>query len=251
MPKISAILITLNEESNLERCLKSINWVDEIVVVDSGSTDKTLDIARRYTEKIYAIPWEGFGPAKNLALQKATSGWILSIDADEEISPELKNEILNKISSPTNSEGFYLPRKSCFLGKWLKYGGWYPDYVLRVFKKDKGRFEEKLVHESVKVEGKIEYLKNHILHYTDPDIEHYIKKMNYYTTLSARELHTKNQKASFFQILLRPCGVFFKIYFLKKGFLEGEYGLLLSIFSAFHVFTKYAKLWHLNSVNEK
>lgn len=248
MPKISAIVITYNEKKNIKRCLSSIDWVDEIVVVDSESTDDTKKIASEFTQRTFDIKWEGFGKAKAFAKKKATHQWILSVDADEEITQDLKDEIQKITKSEDSLDGYYIPRKSNFLGKWIKHGGWYPDYVLRLFRKDKAKFSHSMVHEKVCVEGKAGYLKNDLLHYTDPNFDHYLEKLNRYTSLGVEELFKKGKKAKLFDVTFRPLAVFFKMYFVKKGFLDGVSGFILAVSSAFHVFSKYVKLWHLYSV---
>jgi len=245
MPKVSAVVITHNEEKNIQRCLEGLSWADEIVVVDSFSQDRTKEIASSFTDKIFDIEWQGFGKQKELARQKASYDWVLSIDADEAVSEKLREEIKSVINKNDSSDGYYIPRFSNFLGRWIEHGGWYPDYVLRLFKKDKARFDESLVHEKLILEGKTGFLMNEILHYTDPDISHYLSKMDKYTTLSAQKLLAEGKSTTVFDLLFRPAAIFFKMYLLKSGFLDGWQGFLLASFSSFHVFVKYAKLWHL------
>lgn len=248
MAKVSVIIITYNEEKNIKRCLSSIDWVDEIVVVDSQSTDDTKKIASEFTQRIFDVKWEGFGKTKDFAKDEASHQWILSLDADEVVTQDLKEEIQNITKSEDSLNGYYIPRKSNFLGKWIKHGGWYPDYVLRLFKKDKAKFIDSVVHERAEVNGRIGYLKNALLHYTDPNFDHYLEKLNRYTSLGAEELFRKGKRAKLFDLILRPLAVFFKMYFVKKGFLDGLSGFILAVSSAFHVFSKYVKLWHLGSV---
>jgi glycosyltransferase involved in cell wall biosynthesis len=245
MSKISAIVITYNEEKNIQRCLESINWADEIVMVDSFSQDRTKEIASSFTDKILDLEWQGFGKQKEFARQKASYDWVMSIDADEVISEKLKEEIKSIINKDDSPDGYYIPRLSNFLGKWIKHSGWYPDYVLRLFRKDKARFNESPVHEKLVLDGKAGFLKSEILHYTDPDISHYLSKMDRYTTLSSEKLLTEGKSFTLFDLLFRPIAVFFKMYLFKAGFLDGWQGFVLACFSFFHVFTKYAKLWHL------
>jgi glycosyltransferase involved in cell wall biosynthesis len=244
--KISSIIITRNESKNIRRCLQSLSWTDELVVVDAQSTDDTKMIASEFTDKVHDLKWEGFGPAKRFARNKASGEWILSVDADEVVSDKLRDEIKRTIGSQDSLDGYYLPRKSSFLGRWIKHGGWYPDWVLRLFRKDKGDFTSRLVHEEVEVAGRCGHLKNDLLHYTDPDFHHYLRKLNQYTTLNALQLSQEGKRATLGDILLRPPAAFVKMYFLRKGFLDGREGLILALSSAFHVFAKYVKLWHLN-----
>ncbi|KPL04619.1 MAG: hypothetical protein AMJ90_00175 [candidate division Zixibacteria bacterium SM23_73_2] len=248
MDKISAVVIVYNSQDCLFRCLESLTWTDEIVVVDSYSQDDTKRIASNFTDKIYDVKWEGFGKKKEFARQKASFEWILSIDCDEVIPPELKSEISKAIKKDQGCDGFYIPRRSNFLGRWMNHSGWYPDYVLRLFKKTKGRFDQALVHEKVKVSGRLDYLKNPMLHYTDPDINSYLSKLDFYTTLSAKQLFQEKRKVVFWDLVFHPLGVFFKRFFLKKGFLDGTHGFLLAVLSSFQVFIKYTKLWDLQRI---
>jgi len=245
LPKLSAVVIVYNSEKCLRRCLESVAWADEIVVVDSFSQDDTKRIASDFTEKIYDVKWEGFGKKKEFARRRASFDWVLSVDCDEVITFELKEEISKIIEKGKSYDGYYVPRRSNFLGKWMNYSGWYPDYVLRLFKKDKGEFDQALVHEKIKVCGKIGYLENSILHYTDPHIKSYLLKLDLYTTLSAEELLNKKRKLKTSDFVLHPWGVFLKTFFLKRGFLDGIHGFILAVLSSFHVFVKYVKLWDL------
>ncbi len=245
MSRISCIIITRDEATNIRRCLDSVSWADEIVVVDSGSTDDTKKIASEFTDRIFDLKWEGFGPTKEFARTQAREEWILSVDADEEVSDELKGEIRRMVDSTDPADGYLIPRRSNFLGRWIRHGGWYPDLVLRLFRKDSGRFTLSMVHEEVQVRGRIGRLKNDLLHHTDPDFDHYLAKLNRYTSLDAVGLFDAGGKSRLRDITLRPPVVFVKMYLVKAGFLDGIHGLILALASAFHVFSKYVKLWHL------
>jgi len=245
MPRISAIVITYNEEKNIQRCLESLSWADEIVVVDSFSQDRTKDIASSFTDKIFDLEWQGFGKQKEIARTKASYDWVLSVDADEVVSEKLKEEIKSVINKNDSLDGYYIPRLSNFLGRWIKHSGWYPDYVLRLFRKHQARFDDSPVHEKLILDGKAGFLRNEIRHYTDPDISHYLSKMDKYTTLSSQKLLAEGKSLTLFDLLFRPMAIFFKMYLFKSGFLDGWQGFLLACFSSFHVFVKYAKLWHL------
>lgn len=245
MSKISCVVITYNESRNIRRCLESVSWTDEIVVVDALSTDDTRDIASEFTDKVHQLKWAGFGPAKEFTRNKATGDWILSVDADEVVPERLREEIQRITESEGPLDGYFLPRRSNFLGRWIRHGGWYPDLVLRFFKKDKGSFSDRLVHEEVRVRGTTGCLKNDLLHYTDPDFDHYLRKLNRYTSLDARQLFNQGKRAKVPDLLLRPLLTFVKMYFFKVGFLDGMPGLILAVSSSFHVFAKYVKLWHL------
>lgn len=244
MQKISAILIVRDEEKNIKNCLESLTWVDEIVIlVDSRSTDATEAIARAFTENVFVIEWQGYAGTKNFALRKAKGPWILWIDGDEVVTPELQQEIQTILKDPGPASGYEIPRLAFFLGRWIRHCGWYPGHVLRLFLKKQANFNELLVHEGVDLNGSRAKLKNHLLHYTDRDINHYFKKFNSFTTLAARQLVEKKRRFRVVDLLFRPLFTFFKMYFLKLGFLDGLQGFLLCVFSANYVFTKYARLW--------
>ncbi|MEK6591274.1 MAG: glycosyltransferase family 2 protein [Nitrospinota bacterium] len=250
MEKLSVTIITYNEEKNIRDCLSSVKWADEIVVIDSFSTDRTVEICREYTGKIYQNKWPGFVEQKNLALSKVSHNWILGIDADERVSDELALEIKSLLNDGLIYDGYYIPRKAFYINRWILHCGWYPDYKIRLFKKDKGRWEGTkgtAIHESVIVEGKVGYLKGEILHYSFRDISSHLNTMNRYTSISAREQIKRNVRAGITQILLRPPLNFLKMYFLKLGFMDGMPGLIVSVLSSFHVFLKYAKMWELEN----
>lgn len=245
MSSISCVIITYNESKNIRRCLQSVSWADEIVVVDAHSTDDTREIASAFTDKIHRLKWSGFGPAKEYARSKATGDWILSVDADEVVPGNLREEIQSITESQESLDGYFIPRRSNFLGRWIKHGGWYPDLVLRLFKKERGGFTDRVVHEEVRVIGSTGRLRNDLLHYTDPDLDHYLKKLNRYTSLDALQLFRQGRRAGILDILFRPIITFVKMYFFRRGFSDGLPGLILAISSSFHVFSKYVKLWHL------
>jgi glycosyltransferase involved in cell wall biosynthesis len=239
------VVITYNESKNIRRCLQSVSWADEIVVVDAHSTDDTREIASAFTDKIHRLKWTGFGPAKGFGKSKASGDWILSVDADEVVPEKLREEVQRITQSQGSLDGYFIPRRSNFLGRWIKHGGWYPDLVLRLFKKERGDFTDRVVHEEVKVNGSTGRLRNDLLHYTDPDLDHYLKKLNRYTSLDALQLFRQGRRAGILDILFRPIITFVKMYFFKRGFSDGLPGLILAISSSFHVFSKYVKLWHL------
>ncbi|MFH1823759.1 MAG: glycosyltransferase family 2 protein [Candidatus Firestonebacteria bacterium] len=242
---ISVIIITYNEQNNIKKCLESVKWADEIIIVDSGSKDKTLDIVKKYTDKIYIHKWRGYSKDKNFGISKAKNEWILSIDSDEIVSDKLKREIIRVIKN-TKFDGFFISRKVYFLNKWIKHCGWYPDYQLRLFKRSKGRFDEnKLVHEHVKLNGRIGYLKSNLLHFPYKDLNQYFQRFNKYTTLSANEMYKEDKKGCFINLMLNPFFTFFKMYFLKLGFLDGFSGFVVCFLSSFYNFVKYSKLWEL------
>lgn len=243
-PTISAIVITKNEADNIEDCLKSIAWTDEIIVVDSGSTDGTVELARKYTDKVFETDWPGFGPQKNRALDKASSAWVLSIDADERITEELKSEILCTISSSALS-CYRIPRLSSYCGKFLKHGGWWPDYVVRLFKKDSGRFSDSLVHEKVICKHKPGTLQNHIVHHTYRDVSEVIQMIDRYSSASALEILNKGRKVSFTDALTHAAWSFLRTYLFKLGFLDGKEGLMLATSNSQLSYYKYLKAYFL------
>lgn len=246
MTKLSCVIITKNEEKNLRRCLESVPFADEIIVVDSQSVDNTLEIAREFNAKIYSPVWKGYGPAKQEGVRHASHDWILSIDADEVVSEPLRQTIEALLSGGFAADGYYIPRKTNFIGRWINHSGWYPDYVLRLFNKQKGRFDEAVVHEKVIVEGKTGYLKEDLLHYSYPTLEEYFRKFNNYTTIGAEELHQRGVKSGLVKLLFKPPVQFFKSYCVKLGILDGIEGFLISFLSSVAVLVKYAKLHALN-----
>ena len=246
MTRLSVILITFNEEENIRECLKSVSWVDEIVVVDSKSTDKTCAIASEFTDKVFIEEWIGYSENKNIALYKTTGDWVLWIDADERVTPELAHEIKELIDINPYKNGFEIARRAFFLGRWIKHCGWYPGYVLRLFKKETAQFSDNKVHEGLELNGEKGRLKHDLLHYTDKDLDHYLWKFNRYTSYAAQELFEKGKKGGIGAIIFRPLFAFVKMYFLKKGFLDGVEGLMLCLLSSGYVAMKYAKLWEAN-----
>ena len=246
LPKISVTIITHNEEENIENCLKSIKWADEIVVVDSFSADKTLAICKKHKAKIIKHKWLGYSKQKNLAIDNARNEWVLSLDADERITKELLDEIKKEFERGDTADGYYIARKNFFLGKWIKHCGWYPDYNLRLFKKSRGRFIEREVHERAEVNGAAKYLKHPMEHYTYKTLSDFISRLDRYSMLSAIELHKKGKRAGWNHLTIRPITTFLKMFFLKLGFLEGFYGILLSGLYSFYTFSKYAKLWEMD-----
>lgn len=243
--KLSVTVITLNEEREIGDCLESVAWADEIVVVDSGSSDRTIEIARKFTEKVVYHAWAGYAAQKNRAIDLATHPWVLSLDADERVSPELREEIERLLESSPRAVGYRIPRKNFFLGRWIQHGGWSPDYVLRLFRRDAGRFTERKVHESVTVYGEIGTLQSPLEHYTYRSMPDYFQRMDRYSTLAAEEMFEAGKRADLLDLLLRPCATFLKMFLLRQGFRDGMDGLLLSRLYSLYTFTKYAKLYKM------
>jgi len=248
MQTLSVAIITFNEKQNIRRTLESVKWANEIIVVDSGSTDGTTAICREYTDKVFHQDWLGFARQKNLAIDKTSGDWILSIDADEPVEPGLAGEIIAIMQSPDALDGYYIPRKTFFLGKQIRYGGWYPDYNLRLFRKGKGRFEERAVHEAIRLQGPAGRMRHAVLHYAYPDLASYMSSINRYSSLAVTVMHEQginDFQTGIINILLRPFFTFMLKYFIRLGFLDGKHGLVLNLFHSYYVFAKYAKAWEL------
>jgi glycosyltransferase involved in cell wall biosynthesis len=244
MNRLSVITLTMNEGMNIGECLESVRWADEIIIVDSGSTDGTVEAARRYTQEIFTIPWPGYGAARNYALKKATGDWILWLDADERVTPELGEEIRTLVAAGDESvSGYAVARRAYFLGRWIKHCGWYPSRVVRLFRQHCGHFTETRVHERLELDGAVKETRNDLLHFTDPTLYHYLTKFNKYTSLGAEDLHAAGRRFRLSDLVVRPMFQFVKMYVLRQGFLDGMQGFLLSVFSSAYTFTKYAKLW--------
>jgi glycosyltransferase involved in cell wall biosynthesis len=243
LTKLSVTIITKNEERNIRRCLESVKWADEIIVLDSGSQDKTEEICREYTSKVYPVEWLGFGKTKQKAVEMASHEWILSIDADEELTPQLIEAIQKKISESDKCDGYEIKRISQYLGKWIRFSGWNRDYPLRLFKKDNGHFNEKLVHESVILTGKRGKIHKPMLHYTYPDIETHLRKIDVYSECWAQEKANRGKKGTLTSTLLHTGIKFVNTYFFKLGFMDGKIGFILSINAALSAYMKHLKLW--------
>jgi glycosyltransferase involved in cell wall biosynthesis len=250
--KLSVCIITLNEEANIARTLASVSFAQEIVIVDSGSTDRTLEIARQFGAQIYSEPWAGFSRQKNSAIDKCAGDWILSLDADEELSPELQSRLRMLLPGRHAVDAYRIPRRNLFFGRWIKHGGFYPDRKLRLFRRGAARFQDRLVHESMVLSGVSADLHADILHHAYPALHDYILHMNQYSSLAAEMLfaqgRTNRSLLSFLtNVLLRPAANFIKNYFFRLGFLDGREGLLLHLYHAVYVSWKYAKAWRMSN----
>jgi len=244
--KLSVAIITKNEEKNIERCIKSVLWADEIVIVDSGSTDKTLEICRKYKCKIIETEWLGFGKTKQLAVNSASNNWILSLDADEVVTEKLKNEIIQILEKNLNKFIYKIKFNTFYLGKLIKYSGWQNEFHTRLFDKQFANYNDNPVHEFIITDLPRKRLFYPIYHYSYPTLQAHLFKMTNYSTLGAENLYNKNKKISIFSAVLRGFFKFIKMYFIQLGFLDGKNGLILSFISAFGVSYKYLKLWELN-----
>jgi glycosyltransferase involved in cell wall biosynthesis len=239
---LSVALIVKNEEENLPDCLRSVAFARQIVVVDSGSADATLRIAADFGCDIFTEPWQGFGPQKQFAVDRCGEPWILILDADERIPPETAETIRRLIDSPNAAAGYSFPRKNFFQGRWIRHAGWWPDRVVRLFRKGQGRLTGALVHEAVVVDGPVEALETPIEHRTESDLGRILKKIDRYSTLGAEEAFAAGRRSTIRSALLRAEWTFFQDYLLRGGFLDGPQGLTLAITDAVNKFFKYAKL---------
>jgi glycosyltransferase involved in cell wall biosynthesis len=240
---ITICIICFNEEENIRRCLESSKWADEIIVLDSMSQDRTVEIAREYTDKVYQRKWSGFVDGKNFALSKATSEWVLSLDADEEITDELRGEIREEIGKKHAKEGYTVPRLSFYQGRWIEHSGFYPDRQLRLFKRSKGSWVGKRVHERIQVNGEVGRLTSNLLHYPyKGTISGQVQTIDAFSTLLAQNLHEQGKRYSPLLLLLRPPLKFIEVYLLRLGFLDGIAGFIIAMSSAYAVFVRYVKL---------
>jgi glycosyltransferase involved in cell wall biosynthesis len=245
MHPISVCIIAYNEEDKIERCLKSIPWADEIIVVDSGSTDKTVEICKRYTPKIEYRAWSGYVDQKNYIISLAKNDWVLSLDADEEVSPELSTKIQAlRQQDGIPAQGYKIPRSTFYLGKWIKHSGWYPNYQLRLFNKRSAKWVGKELHEHIEVNGEIGFLQSPLYHYTYRDIAEHVETVDRFAALWAKEQQQLGRKSPApILLLIRPIIKFLECYVWKRGFLDGYQGLVIAGISSFYIFLRYTKLY--------
>ena len=249
--KISCVLITFNEQENIRKTLKAVEWCDEIIVVDSGSTDSTLEICKDFNCRIFHRDFDGYGTQKRFAVLKANNDWILSLDADEVVTENLKNEIMNElVSNEGNFTGYFLPRRLFFLGRKFNHGRESKDYQLRLFNKNYGSYTDDTVHEKVVVNGDVKKLKGELLHYSYSNIHQYFQKFNIYTTKAAEKLYKQGKKKSITVTVLSFPVYFTKNYFIYGNFLNGFQGFLWALFSSLYPVVKYFKLWGLYKESE-
>jgi glycosyltransferase involved in cell wall biosynthesis len=241
--KVSVYMITYNNEETIERALKSLSWADEIVIVDSFSNDRTVEIGRKFTDKIFQRKWPGHRDQYQYAADLTGNEWIMFVDADEEVSPELAEEIRKELNGNMESvDGFFAYRQTFYLGRWIRYGGWYPDGEIRLYRRGKGRWEGGL-HARVVVNGKVQPLKNLYHHYTYRNISDQIQTIDKYSTMAAEDLVTSTKPFRLTYLFFNPIFRFLKDYILKLGFLDGIPGLVIAVSTAYYAFIKYAKLW--------
>jgi glycosyltransferase involved in cell wall biosynthesis len=245
MSKLSVVIITKNEEKNIRACLETIEWADELIIVDSFSEDKTVEIGKKFTDKIFLKKFINYSEQRNFADEKASNYWILALDADERITKELRGEIIKLINNDKSYyDGYYISTLDYMFGKFIKHGGWYPQYHIRLYKKEKAKWKN-TVHEIPYIQGKISYLKNPILHFSHLKISNFIKKLNHYTSIEAKELYEIGYKPNLFRLIFWPFIVFAYKYIYKLGFLDGIHGIVLSSSLAYYHFARYAKTWEL------
>ncbi len=247
-PRLSAVIITRDEEDTLRDCLESLRFADEVVVLDSGSTDRTVEIAHRYTDLVFGEEWRGYAAQKNAALERCTGDWVLSLDADERVTEGLHREIEAVLSRPASDlpDGFSMPRLSFHLGRWIRRGGWYPDRKVRLARRDRCSWTGEELHERLEVRGRLEELANPLLHYTYRDLSDHLAKVDRYTTIMARARYARGERSGLGGLVLHPLGKFLRMYLFKGGVLEGKAGFVLAAVGAWYVFLKYAKLWELS-----
>jgi glycosyltransferase involved in cell wall biosynthesis len=244
---LSVILITKNEAANIKDCLESVSFANEIIVVDSQSSDQTVKIAQSFGAKVEnTSDWPGFGLQKNRALNLATQDWVLSIDADERVTPELKQEILAVINNASSADCYAIPRLSWYCGRFMKHSGWHPDYVERLFKRGSAKFSDHLVHERLLPNGPVKKLNHHFLHYSFKNFSQVLQKVDSYSTASANQAFQQGKKSSVLKAIGHGLWAFFRTYFLRLGFLDGQQGLALAISNAEGTYYRYIKIWLLN-----
>jgi glycosyltransferase involved in cell wall biosynthesis len=245
VPKVTATVITLNEEANIEAALRSLAWVDEIIVVDSGSTDATVAIARRHGARVESRPWAGYSAQKNYAASLASSDWILSIDADERVPPNLSAEIRGVLERGPEKRGYRIPRVTWYLGRWIRGTDWYPDYQLRLYDRRAGEWNGRRVHESVALRDTPGQLHHDLQHYAYRDLSHHLTTIDRYTSLAAEQWRAEGRSVSVAGLLLHPAAAFLRNYVLRRGFTQGTPGLIVSLLNSYYVFLKFAKLYEL------
>jgi glycosyltransferase involved in cell wall biosynthesis len=252
MSKLSVYVIAYNDEPNLRACLESVAWADELVVVDSYSTDATETIAREFTDKVYQHEFQGFGRLRNEAVAHVTHDWVFSLDTDERATKEVRDEIQALLARGPEADAYFVPRKNFFLGRWIRHGGWYPDYRQpQLFRKGRMRYGDDLVHEGFTVNGPCGCLREHVLQYPFRDLDHYLQKMDRYSHLMAHRMRKRGRRFHAHQLLAHPAFTFLKMYVARAGCLDGMPGLILAGLYAYYTFVKYATLWELTQTGEE
>ena len=244
--RLSVAIIARDAADHIEPCLESVAWADEIMVSDSGSRDRTPEICRAYGARVYSDDWIGFGRQKNRCVERAAGPWILSLDSDEHVTPALRAEIEKLLADGTDRDAFAVPRRNYFLGRWVRHGGWSPDHCLRLFRKGRARFSDRLVHEALEVpSGRIGRLQGALEHFTYGSISDFLERMDRYSALGAAQLRAEGRRARFADLLLRPPLTFLRMLFLRRGWRDGTLGVVLAGLYACSTLVKYARLWEL------
>lgn len=243
MPGLTATIITLNEADHIEPALESVSWAEEIIVVDAGSTDGTVELARRFTGRVYTRAWPGYIEQKNHAASLATHDWILSLDADERVTPALRDEIRALLVSAPPCAGYRVPRISHYLGRWIRSTDWYPDYQLRLYDRRRARWSGRYVHESVAAEGPVHRLRGDLQHYPYRDVSHHLATIDRYSSLWARQAGEDGRRAGPGDLLLHPPAAFLRNYVARGGWRDGMPGLIVSLLNSYYVLVKLIKLW--------
>ena len=243
MPRLSVIIITLNEASNIDACLESVKWADDVLVVDSGSTDGTADLARAKGARVVVRDWPGYAEQKNFAAGAAAHDWILSVDADERVTPDLRQQIQQRLAAEPAEAGFRMPRVTWHLGRWIRTTDWYPDYQLRLYDRRRAAWASRPVHESVSATGPVGRLTSDLQHFAYRDLQHHFATMDRYTTLAAQDMRAQGRRAGVFDLTMHPWAAFMRNYVLRRGFMDGTAGFVVSTMNAYYVFLKFAKLW--------
>ena len=242
--RLSVVVVAQNEEERIRACLESASWADELIVVDAESSDKTATVARELTDHVFVRPWPGFAAQKNFGLEQARGDWILSLDADELVSIPLRQEIAAILAGGGEHAGYAIPRRNVFWGRWIRHGGLYPDWQLRLFRRGRGRFTERTVHESVTVDGSVGRLNGHLEHRSYRDVADFLERADRYSTLAAGEwLAAGRRSRPLTDLVVRPAGRFLTMYVARAGFLDGWRGFLLAVLYAYYVLMRSAKVW--------
>ncbi len=244
--KISAAIITFNEERNVARVIESLRCCDEILVLDSGSNDRTVEIATKLGARVVEASWHGYAAQKNIAAELAAHDWVLALDADESLSEALEAEIWQIKKSGPTFDGYTVPRLAQYLGRWILHSGWYPDRKVRLFDRRKAKWVGEFIHESVTVDGAVGHLKSNLLHFTCNSLSEHVRSMDRYTTLAAQEMVSREKNLGFSRLLFDPPWTFLRTYVLKLGFLDGAEGLAIAYMAAFYNFLKYSKARHMS-----
>lgn len=239
--KITATIITLNEERNIARAIESLRCCDEILIVDSGSSDRTVELAQNLGARVVEAGWRGYAAQKNWAAEHASHDWILSLDADEALSEALEAEIWSLKKSGPKHDAYTMPRLARYLGRWILHSGWYPDRKVRLYHRSKAKWVGEFVHESVQASGRVGHLESNILHFTCDSLSEHLRTLDRYTTLAAQEIAARQVKVPLYRIVFDPAWTFLKSYFFQRGFMDGLEGLIISYMAAFYTFLKYSK----------